>query len=159
MYFVHSREPVPAEHERMRDYFIRRLLLIPPTLLGVTVIVFVITRFVPGGPLERAIAESQQLDAQGGIAVEQVAGHDMALSDDQLQKLREYYGFDKPVLVSYGDWVLKVVRGDLGTSYRYNEPVWDVISDRFPISLYYGITTLILTYAVCIPLGIVKAIR
>ncbi|MAV25963.1 MAG: peptide ABC transporter permease [Gammaproteobacteria bacterium] len=143
----------------MRDYFIRRLLLIPPTLLGVTVIVFVVTRFVPGGPLERAIAESQQLDAQGGIAVEQVAGHDMALSDDQLQKLREYYGFDKPVLVSYGNWVLKVIQGDLGTSYRYNEPVWDVIRARFPISLYYGIVTLILTYAVCIPLGILKAIR
>ena len=159
MYFVHSREPVPTEQKYMRDYFIRRLLLIPLTLLGVTVIVFVITRFVPGGPLERAIAESQQLDAQGGFAVEQVAGHDMALSDDQLQKLREYYGFDKPVLVSYGDWVLKVIRGDLGKSYRYNDPVWDVISDRFPISLYYGITTLILTYAVCVPLGVVKAIR
>jgi microcin C transport system permease protein len=51
------------------------------------------------------------------------------------------------------------VRGDLGDSYRYNEPVWDVISDRFPVSLYYGIVTLIITYSVCIPLGILKAIR
>jgi len=48
--------------ERMRDYFIRRLLLIPPTLIGVTVIVFLITRLVPGGPLERAIMEMRQMD-------------------------------------------------------------------------------------------------
>ncbi len=143
----------------MRDYFIRRLLLIPPTLLGVTIIVFVITRLVPGGPLERALMESQQLDAQGGMAVEQQAGQDMALSADQLERLKEYYGFDKPPLQSYVEWVWKVMQGDLGNSYRYNEPVWDVISERFPISLYYGIVTLVITYAVCIPLGVLKAIR
>ena len=48
---------------------------------------------------------------------------------------------------------------DLGTSTRYNEPVWDTIKGRFPISIFYGLTTLILTYAVCIPLGMAKAIR
>ncbi|MBQ73714.1 MAG: peptide ABC transporter permease [Gammaproteobacteria bacterium] len=142
----------------MRDYFIRRLLLIPPTLLGVTIIVFAITRLVPGGPLERAIMESQQFNAASGVST-QVAGQDMALSDDQLLRLKEYYGFDKPILISYFDWVVKVVKGDLGSSYRYNEPVWDVIRDRFPVSLYYGLVTLVITYAVCIPLGILKAIR
>ncbi|MDZ7685108.1 MAG: ABC transporter permease [Gammaproteobacteria bacterium] len=143
----------------MRDYFLRRLLLIPPTLLGVTIIVFVITRLVPGGPLERALMEAQQLDAQGGMSVENTAGQDMAMSAEQLQQLKEYYGFDKPILQSYVDWVWKVVQGDLGTSYRYSEPVWDVIADRFPVSLYYGITTLVITYIVCIPLGVLKAIR
>lgn len=142
----------------MRDYFIRRMILIPPTLLGVTIIVFIITRLVPGGPLERAIMESQQADA-GNAQTSQVAGQNMALSDAQLQKLKEYYGFDKPVLVSYGEWVWKVMKGDLGSSYRYNEPVWDVIQDRFPVSLYYGIVTLIITYIVCIPLGVLKAIK
>lgn len=143
----------------MRDYFIRRLLLIPPTLLGVTIIVFIITRLVPGGPLERAIMESQQLNAGQGGSVEQIAGQDMALSEDQLKRLKEYYGFDKPVLESYVDWVVKVAQGDLGNSYRYNEPVWDVIEDRFPVSLYYGLVTLVITYAVCIPLGVLKAIH
>jgi microcin C transport system permease protein len=142
----------------MRDYFVRRLLLIPPTLVGVTIIVFLITRLVPGGPLERALMESQQQDAQGGVST-QVAGSDMALSEAQLKRLKEYYGFDKPVLVSYFDWVGKVATGDLGTSYRYHEPVWDVISDRFPVSIYYGVVTLILTYMVCIPLGVLKAIK
>jgi microcin C transport system permease protein len=141
----------------MRDYFLRRLLLIPPTLLGVTIIVFAITRMVPGGPLERAIMESQQVQASGSSASR--AGADMAISEEQLQQLREYYGFDKPVLVSYGDWLWKVLRGDLGSSYRYNEPVREVIAERFPVSLYYGIITLVITYAVCIPLALLKAIR
>ena len=130
----------------------------PPTLLGVTIIVFAITRLVPGGPLERAIMESQQLNVATGIST-QVAGQNMALSDDQLQKLREYYGFDKPIFVSYFDWMTRVIQGDLGSSYRYNEPVWDVIQSRLPISLYYGLVTLIITYSVCIPLGILKAIK
>ncbi len=142
----------------MRDYFLRRLLLVIPTLLGITIIVFAVTRLVPGGPLERAIMEAQQLDASAGLS-SQAAGQGMAISEQQLLKLREYYGFDKPLLVSYFDWLGKVLRGDLGTSYRYNEPVWDVISDRFPISLYYGLVTLVLTYVVCIPLGVVKAIK
>ena len=142
----------------MRDYFFRRFLLVPPTLLGVTIIVFAITRLVPGGPLERAIMETQQLNTATGISTS-IAGQNMALSDTQLQKLREYYGFDKPILVSYYDWVLRVIQGDLGSSYRYNEPVWDVIRSRFPVSLYYGLVTLVITYLVCIPLGVVKAIK
>jgi len=142
----------------MRDYFIRRLLLIIPTLIGVTIIVFAITRLVPGGPLERAIMEAQQV-SQGGGGGGQLAGQGMALSEDQLAKLKEYYGFDKPLFESYIDWVSKVARGDLGSSYRYNEPVWDVIKSRFPISLYYGLVTLIITYLVCIPLGVLKAIK
>ena len=141
----------------MRDYFIRRFLLIPPTLLGVTIIVFAITRLVPGGPLERAIMESQQFNNSG--ATSQIAGANMALSEAQLKKLQEYYGFDKPLLESYVAWLGKVVQGDLGSSYRYNEPVWDVIRDRFPVSLYYGMVTLVITYIVCIPLGVLKAIK
>lgn len=141
----------------MRDYFIRRFLLIPPTLLGITLVVFLITRIVPGGPLERAIMEMRQMDAsgRGGTAV----GQGMALSEDQLNQLKAYYGFDKPPLVSYGLWLGKVATGDLGTSYRYNESVWKVIRERFPVSLLYGLITLVVTYSVCIPLGILKAIK
>jgi len=141
----------------MRDYFIRRFLLIPPTLLGITLIVFLITRVVPGGPLERAIMESQQAEMSSGRA--QAGGQNMALSAEQLEQLKAYYGFDKPAIVSYGHWISKVVQGDLGNSYRYNEPVWDIIRDRFPVSLYYGLITLFFTYAISIPLGILKAIK
>ena len=141
----------------MGGYFLRRLLLLPPTLIGITILVFVITRLVPGGPLERAIMEAQQASISSGVS--STAGQGMALSEDQLQQLREYYGFDKPWPVSYALWVGKVARGDLGTSYRYNEPVWDIIRSRFPVSLFYGIVTLIITYAVSVPLGVLKAIK
>lgn len=142
----------------MGQYFLKRMLLIPPTLIGVTIIVFAITRLVPGGPLERAIMESQMMDATGG-SVSQSAGQGMAISEAQLAQLKAYYGFDKPLLESYIIWTGKVLSGDLGSSYRYNEPVWDVIQSRFPVSIYYGLITLVLTYLVCIPLGVVKAVR
>jgi microcin C transport system permease protein len=142
----------------MKEYFFKRLLLIPPTLLGVTIIVFAITRLVPGGPLERAIMESQMMDASGS-GFSQSAGQGMAISEAQLEQLKAYYGFDKPVIESYLIWTGTVLTGDLGSSYRYNEPVWDVIKDRFPVSIYYGLITLVLTYLVCIPLGVLKAVR
>ena len=83
----------------MRDYFLRRLLLVIPTLLGITIIVFTVTRLVPGGPLERAIMEAQQLDASAGLS-SQAAGQGMAISEQQLLKVREDYGVDTPLLAS-----------------------------------------------------------
>ena len=144
----------------MTSYFIRRFLLIVPTFIGVTILVFAVTRLVPGGPIERMLQEAAMA---GGDAAGATASFDgqgaSSLSDDQIEELKAYYGFDKPVVVSYLVWLGKVVTLDLGTSTRYSEPVWDTIKSRFPISIFYGVTTLILTYGVCIPLGIVKAIR
>lgn len=142
----------------MRDYFIRRLLLIPPTLIGVTLLVFLVTRFVPGGPLERAIMEAQQAAVGGEMQQRSSQGGGSVLSEDQLNQLRVYYGFDKPWYLSYVQWIGRLVRGDLGESYRYQEPVWQTITERMPISLYFGLITLFITYIVCIPLGIFKAI-
>ena len=140
----------------MKSYFIRRFLLIIPTFLGITLMVFAITRFVPGGPIERMIAQAQQASASmpGMHRVSQAP-----LSEDQLNELKKYYGFDKPVLVSYFLWLGKVIQFDLGTSTRYYEPVWDIIRSKLPVSLFYGIMAMILSYAVCIPLGILKAIK
>ena len=142
----------------MKDYFVRRLLLIPPTLLGITLIVFFMTRIVPGGPIERAIAEARQANAMTGRGGSSAAAG-TTLSEEQIQQMREYYGFDKPWHVSYVEWLGNVVQGDLGRSYIYQEPVWRVISSKFPISIYFGVLTVFFTYAVCIPLGIVKAIK
>ena len=141
----------------MRDYFFRRFLLIPPTLLGVTLIIFFITRLVPGGPIERALAEARQADV-GGRGARVSAGAGTSLSEEQIQQLKKFYGFDKPWYAAYGDWSTKVLRGDLGTSYIYHQPVWTVIASKLPVSIYFGLLTTILTYAVCVPLGIVKAI-
>lgn len=146
----------------MTAYFIRRLLLVIPTFIGITIMVFTITRFVPGGPIERIIADVQAKqagqDSSGSTRVG-TAGNTQPLSQEQIQKLKEYYGFDKPVLVSYAIWFSKVLKGDLGRSTRYHDPVWGMIREKIPISLYFGILTLILTYGVCIPLGVAKAIK
>ncbi len=145
----------------MTAYFIRRLLLIIPTFLGITIMVFTITRFVPGGPIERIIMQAQQMQGQeGGQRTGGAAGEQrQPLSEAQIEALKQYYGFDKPVLVSYGLWLGKVLRGDLGTSTRYYDPVWEMIRTRIPISLYFGVLSMILIYGVCIPLGVVKAVR
>ncbi len=144
----------------MTAYFIRRLLLIIPTFIGITIMVFTITRFVPGGPIERIIAEARamQMGDQGGRS-RVTAGQGQPLSQDQIKKLEAYYGFDKPVLQSYGIWLLKVLKGDLGRSTRYQDPVWDMIKERIPISLYFGVLSMVLIYGVCIPLGMAKAVR
>lgn len=143
----------------MTAYFIRRFLLIVPTFLGITILIFVLTRFVPGGPIERIIAQAQQQALEGGSTAVSETVQRQPLSDDQIELLKKYYGFDRPVLVSYVSWLGKLLRGDLGTSTRYYDPVWEIIRDRIPISLYFGLLTLIATYGVCIPLGIAKAIR
>lgn len=144
----------------MTSYFIRRLLLIIPTFIGVSLLVFTLTRLVPGGPIERMLNEAAMAAQPGMGAVNSNDGlGGSTLSKEQLKELEAYYGFDKPIFISYVNWLAKVVQLDLGTSTRYSEPVWDIISSRFPISIFYGVVTLVLTYGVCIPLGIVKAIR
>ncbi|MBI5594922.1 MAG: ABC transporter permease subunit [Elusimicrobia bacterium] len=142
----------------MASYFARRLLLILPTFLGVTLMVFAVTRFVPGGPVERMIAQAQQMSAEGRAGGTDRVGA-AALSESQIQELKEYYGLDKPLLTSYVQWLWKVFHLDLGNSSRYNEPVWGLIKDRFPVSIFFGLATLLLTYGVCVPLGILKAIK
>jgi microcin C transport system permease protein len=250
----------------MREYFIRRFLLIPPTLLGVTLLVFTITRFVPGGPMERALQEAQKATEGGGSSRGQGGG----MSEDQIEELEEEYGFDKPILEAYLQWLgalprerrlsksefrplgkdkvgenlvddpdketlvllkgsgrqAKIVRegekvisatylstgkpiaedgwkfrietvfdrkerwsrrtgedlskapkkyddrailyktrfagllqGDLGRSTDFGDPVWTLIKGRMPVALYFGILTALITYGVCLPLGILKAIK
>ncbi len=144
----------------MTAYFIRRLLLVIPTFIGITIMVFTITRFVPGGPIERIIAQAQQMPGvEGGRTGRSSTEQTQPLSEEQIEELKKYYGFDKPVLLSYFLWLGKVLTGDLGTSTRYYDPVWDMIKERIPISLYFGILSLILVYGICIPLGILKAIK
>lgn len=138
----------------MRQYLIRRFLLIFPTLIGITLLTFAITRVVPGGPVEQLLMERQFAEAQSGGA-----GAREGLTEADIEYLNKIYGFDQPIPVAYFNWMLKVVQLDLGESYRYNEPVWGLIKDRLPVSLYYGLVTSILTYLVCIPLGVLKAVK
>lgn len=142
----------------MRRYFLKRLMWVPLTLLGVTLVVFALTRLVPGGPLEQVLMEARMGQA-GESRVSRNSVSQAALSEEQLAQLRQYYGLNDPWPLAYVKWLGKVLQGDLGESTRYNEPVIDMIAQRLPISAFYGIVTLIITYGLCVPLGVLKAIR
>jgi microcin C transport system permease protein len=138
------------------SYFLRRLLLIIPTFIGITLVVFVITHFVPGGPVERQIMRYRMATMEGGAGGRQLS---LELPQSAIDDIRRYYGFDKPVHVRYIEWLGNVVQLDLGTSYVYQEPVWDVIKSRFPVSILLGLTGFLLNYLICVPLGVYKAIK
>lgn len=145
----------------MNNYFFRRILLIIPTFIGITILVFTITRFVPGGPVERAIMEYSQRGSGGeeaAVSLSHYPKQSTTMSPEAIQQLKEYYGLDKPVLISYFEWVIKMFKGDFGRSTRYTDPVLEMIVSKFPISLRFGIISLILTYLISIPLGIKKAL-
>ena len=139
----------------MTGYFVRRFLLIIPTFIGITMAVFLVMNFVPGGPVERQIMRYKQAVAQRG-------GGSRGRGTSARRHRRDeahYYGFDKPVYTRYGLWLWNVLHLNLGQSYVYQDPVWDVIKARFPVSLFLGFTGFFLSYLVCIPLGVFKAVR
>ncbi len=141
----------------LRNYLIRRLMLMFPTLIGVSLAVFLLIQFVPGGPLDQVLMQGAV--SQGEVATGRSGPGSQSISAKHLQSLEEYYGFDKPVWQRYIDYMVNLLKFDLGTSFRYSEDVEDIILMRLPISVYYGVITSILTYVICIPLGIVKAVR
>ncbi len=137
----------------MKSYILRRLLLMIPTLFGISLVCFLLTQFVPGGPIEQMVSQVRQAAGDKG----QNASH--AISPAELENIKRYYGFDKPVHIRYVTWLGKIVRLDMGRSYSYAEPAWDVIKSKFPISLFFGLTSFVLSYLICIPLGLSKALR
>lgn len=139
------------------SYFIRRLLLIIPTFLGITLLVFALTQFVPGGPVEQRIAQMRGMgsgEAGGGGA------SNVSITEDQRKAIEREFGFDKPFHVRYWTWLVTDAMGMKSYSYKYNnKTVWQLIEERLPISLTFGITGFVLTYLICVPLGIAKALR
>lgn len=122
---------------------------------------FVLINLAPGGPVEQKI---QQLRfgsggaGEGGSAAGK-GGRDSAVNEEVIEALKKQYGFDKPVHIRYLIWLKNISRLDFGESFTYEEPVIDVIKSKFPVSLQFGLVSLVLTYIVCIPLGVRKAIK
>ncbi|MGD8394517.1 MAG: ABC transporter permease [Candidatus Eiseniibacteriota bacterium] len=145
----------------LRTYVLRRLLLILPTLLGISAVVFTLCQLVPGGPIDQmkmrmAGAAGAGESGRGGSAT---VVSSIDIPEEQLERLNEYYGFDKPLPLRYLRYLGNLVRLDLGESFRYTMPVEKLIASRFPVSIYFGVITALLTYSVCIPLGILKALK
>jgi microcin C transport system permease protein len=143
----------------MISYFVRRLLLIIPTFLGITVVSFVVMHFVPGGPIERQIMAYKMAVAQEGGGGGSLGQFGTEISPEAVEEMKKFYGFDKPVHIRYALWLWNVIHLDLGNSYVYQDPVWDVIKSRFPISIFLGLTGFFLSYFVCVPLGVMKAVH
>ena len=142
-------------------YVARRLLLVIPTFLGITLVCFTLTRFVPGGPVEMRMMRLKGLAAQGGGEAGGAGSSAVgAVSDEYRKQLEAQYGFDRPLAVQYWDWLVVKKMGMELPSYDYpNKTAWQLIKSRIPISLWFGLASFILTYLICVPLGIAKALK
>ncbi|HOE01308.1 MAG TPA: ABC transporter permease subunit [Kiritimatiellia bacterium] len=139
------------------DYFLRRVVLMVPTFVGITLVCFALCQVVPGGPVEQALAKMRGLEA-GAAGRGPHAG--AAVTAEQRQALEAHFGFDQPILKRYWTWLAHDKMGLAARSYKYpNKTVGQLIVDRFRISLVFGISGFVLTYLICIPLGIAKALR
>lgn len=144
----------------MSVYFLRRILALAPTFIGITLITFLVINLAPGGPAEQMLAEIRFGSAVGGGGLQSGgnAAHE-GITEDILKELKEQFGFDKPLHIRYLSWLGNLMRLDFGNSFTYDEPVIDVIVSKLPVSIQFGVVSFILTYLVCIPLGIAKAVR
>ncbi len=136
-------------------YILRRILLVIPTFVGITLVSFLIINAAPGGPIEQKL---QELRLGGAGTGDGGSGKVGVVNSEVLEALKKQYGFDKPVYERYWIWLKNIARLDFGESFTYGEPVLNVIASKFPVSLQFGIASLILTYLVCIPLGVAKAV-
>jgi peptide/nickel transport system permease protein len=129
----------------MFAYTARRLLIMVPTLLAISLIIFVIIQMPPGDYLETYITELQSQ----GEAVDQA----------KIEALRRQYGLDRPLYEQYVLWVLGLLQGDMGYSFEHQLPVNDVVGDRLWLSFLVAFSTIIFTYVVSFPIGIYSAVR
>ncbi|MDH5471755.1 MAG: microcin C ABC transporter permease YejB [Gammaproteobacteria bacterium] len=145
----------------MAAYILKRLLLMIPTLIGVMLVTFLVTQFVPGGPVEQLVSQLQGR----GHAGEASAGTEglyrgaTGLSEEHVKKLNELYGFDKPAHERFFSMIVNYLQFDLGDSYFHNKSVMDLVVSKLPVSISLGIWSFFIVYLTCIPLGVAKAVR
>lgn len=158
----------------MGAYILRRLLLVIPTLLGIMIINFALTQFVPGGPIEQIIAEMEGRgdvfatiaggggDAGGGaeaMAMDSRYAGARGLPPAFIAELEKEFGFDKPPLERFLSMMWDYLHFDFGQSWFRSISVVDLVAEKLPVSITLGLWTTLIAYAVSIPLGIRKAIK
>src|SRR6056297_128873 len=163
----------------MAAYLLKRFALIIPTLFGIMLINFVIIQFAPGGPVEQVMAQLSGTAAgatstvggggtdgfsaqQGGL--DQSAGDTSAkyrgsqgLDPEFIAELEQQFGFDKPAHERFWLMIKNYLTFNFGNSYFQDRPVLDLIADTLPVSMTLGLSMLLITYLISIPLGIRKA--
>jgi len=126
----------------MRQYLIRRVLLMIPTLLGVALVIFLLMRVVPGDIVEL-----------------KYAGEGASISKETLQKERELLGLDKPLYYQFGSWMWGLMRGNFGVSMWTGRPIMHEVSIRFELTLQLAIMAMIISVILGIPLGMIAALK
>ena len=155
----------------MGAYILRRLLLVIPTLLGIMVINFALTQFVPGGPIEQILAN---LEGQGDV-FEGISGgaNDADTSSEAdsdyiggrglppefIAELEREFGFDKPPLERFINMMWNYMRFDFGESDFRSISVFDLVMEKMPVSITLGLWSTLIAYMISIPLGIKKAVK
>lgn len=127
----------------MAQYLLRRLLLAFLTIFGVTIVIFISMRVLPGDPLAMIYGEGQGL---------------YVLSDEQVAAARASLGLDQPLYVQYLDWMVDVAKGDLGYSFWVETPIRDTILRRGPITAQIALFAIILAWVIGIPVGLISAV-
>ena len=128
----------------MQQYIIKRVLLLIPTILLVTIIVFALIRVIPGDP---ALLVLVGPTGEG------------TFTEEQLQEMQRRLGTDRPVHEQYGVWMWGVLRGDLGDSIFYERPVVDQLGEAVPVTLELAVLGMLLSFIVAVPLGVVAALK
>jgi peptide/nickel transport system permease protein len=128
----------------MRTYLIRRLLLFVPTLLGVSIAIFILLRVIPGDIASIILGGPS---GEGGYSLE------------ELEELRELLGLNRSIVVQYFDWIWDMIRGDLGDSYLLSRPISDELQRQFPVTLELALFAAVIITVIAIPIGVVAAIK
>ncbi len=128
----------------MTAYIVRRLLMAVFVIIAVTLLIFFAMRLLPGDPLILYFAQSNVLSG---------------LTPEKLAALHHQYGLDQPVIVQYGNWMAGVLHGSFGNSLFYHQPVFDLLKQRYPITLYLGLISFVISAVLGILAGLMAAIR
>ena len=126
-------------------YIVQRVFQLIPVLILVSLAVFLIVRIIPGDPVLVML----------GVDPEERA----RFSEEQYQALQRQLGFDRPIYVQYFNWVKKITQGDFGLSLRSRRPIFEVILERYPATIYLAVIALLLGLAIAIPSGVIAAVR
>jgi peptide/nickel transport system permease protein len=125
----------------MQRYLAQRLIAFIPTLFGISIVIFIVMRLLPGD------------------AINAMVGTSFKLTDAQIAALRAYFGFDKPLYEQYWIWLTSALRGDFGFSVRSGIPVLPEILARFPLTFELAILAMLIATTIGIPIGILAAVK
>lgn len=155
----------------MRNYIIKRLILIPITLLGILALNFIIIQFAPGGPVEHVLAQYQGMNTDAtssisGSASAHIEGKTRSkyqgasgVPDDLIKELEKQFGFDKPAHIRFFKMIKDYALFNFGKSFYQNKTVGALILERMPVSISLGLWSTLIIYLISIPLGIKKAVN